>query len=163
MMGSIDSHCQQSRHRPSPIPRVTSNTHGIPVLKAPHSLRTSGFMMQYRSANFSIKRSIFWASPGRRKPFKKCLMASSKGMLVKSIWSTYACMTCTAHSTDKQQQQGAGLRHMPQATRGSSTASCARQFLELPHATHPPHLPLLSTPSKAGTSMDTVPGSTMAY
>mmetsp|Transcript_1720 Transcript_1720/g.4434 ORF Transcript_1720/g.4434 Transcript_1720/m.4434 type:complete len:220 (-) Transcript_1720:2007-2666(-) len=47
--------------------------------------KTSGFWLVNRSANFSMIRSIFWASPGNRKPDKKSRMASAKNMPVKSM------------------------------------------------------------------------------
>mmetsp|Transcript_8611 Transcript_8611/g.26413 ORF Transcript_8611/g.26413 Transcript_8611/m.26413 type:complete len:394 (+) Transcript_8611:4289-5470(+) len=50
---------------------------------------------QYRSANFSIMRSIFCASPGNRKPARKWRIAMSNSMPVKSSWSTYSCSTLT--------------------------------------------------------------------
>mmetsp|Transcript_31389 Transcript_31389/g.35123 ORF Transcript_31389/g.35123 Transcript_31389/m.35123 type:complete len:220 (+) Transcript_31389:163-822(+) len=47
-------------------------------------VKTSGFFRVYRSANFSIIRSIFCASPGKRKPDKNKRIASSKSISVKS-------------------------------------------------------------------------------
>lgn len=55
--------------------------------------KTAGFCRQKRSANFSMMRSIFCASPGRRKPVRKCRMAASKARFPKSIMSTYSCST----------------------------------------------------------------------
>mmetsp|Transcript_47767 Transcript_47767/g.57834 ORF Transcript_47767/g.57834 Transcript_47767/m.57834 type:complete len:206 (-) Transcript_47767:797-1414(-) len=49
---------------------------------------TSSFCLVNRSANFSMIRSIFCASPGKRNPLKNDRMASSKTNPVKSITST---------------------------------------------------------------------------
>mmetsp|Transcript_9999 Transcript_9999/g.34492 ORF Transcript_9999/g.34492 Transcript_9999/m.34492 type:complete len:252 (-) Transcript_9999:301-1056(-) len=57
--------------------------------------KTALFNAQYRSAYFSIMRSIFWASPGRRKPLRKWRMATSNSKPVKSIASTYSWSTLT--------------------------------------------------------------------
>mmetsp|Transcript_34101 Transcript_34101/g.83591 ORF Transcript_34101/g.83591 Transcript_34101/m.83591 type:complete len:298 (-) Transcript_34101:305-1198(-) len=47
-----------------------------------------GFCLQYRSANFSISRSIFCDSPGRRNPSRNLRMASSSISPWKSSAST---------------------------------------------------------------------------
>ena len=56
-------------------------------------LYAPGLHTQKRSANFSINRSIFWDSPGKRNPARKFRMASSSVRPSKSIASTYACIT----------------------------------------------------------------------
>ena len=56
-------------------------------------LYSPGFCLQNLSANFSIRRSIFCDSPGKRKPSRNLRMPSSKVWSVKSIASTYACIT----------------------------------------------------------------------
>mmetsp|Transcript_17210 Transcript_17210/g.49113 ORF Transcript_17210/g.49113 Transcript_17210/m.49113 type:complete len:278 (+) Transcript_17210:2587-3420(+) len=48
---------------------------------------TSLFSAQYRAAKVSMMRSIFWASPGRRKPDRKWRMATSNSRPEKSICS----------------------------------------------------------------------------
>ena len=56
-------------------------------------LYSPGFCLQNLSANFSMSRSIFCDSPGSRKPSRNFLMPSSRVWSVKSIASTYACIT----------------------------------------------------------------------
>ena len=60
----------------------------------------------YRSANLSMKRSIFWASPGKRKDCKNIRKASTKGSSRKSSWSTNACIIATC-SSSLQHKNGA--------------------------------------------------------
>mmetsp|Transcript_7843 Transcript_7843/g.28663 ORF Transcript_7843/g.28663 Transcript_7843/m.28663 type:complete len:230 (+) Transcript_7843:585-1274(+) len=62
-------------------------------------LYAPGFCLQYRSANFSIRRSIFCDSPGRRNPSKNFRIASSSVCAVKSMASTYACITLSIGSS----------------------------------------------------------------
>mmetsp|Transcript_12446 Transcript_12446/g.32744 ORF Transcript_12446/g.32744 Transcript_12446/m.32744 type:complete len:297 (+) Transcript_12446:2627-3517(+) len=56
---------------------------------------TSALRAQYLAAKVSMMRSIFWASPGKRKPARKCLMATSNSRPEKSICSPYECKTLT--------------------------------------------------------------------
>ena len=52
--------------------------------------KTPSFCAQYRSANFSIIRSIFCASPGSQKWPRNLRSAAAKESAPKSIESTYA-------------------------------------------------------------------------
>lgn len=56
----------------------------------------------YRSANLSMNRSIFCASPGRRKACRNVLKALVNGRLVRSIMSTKACMMAMFSSSLKK-------------------------------------------------------------
>ena len=62
-------------------------------------LYAPGFCLQYSSANFSMSRSIFCASPGNRNPARNARIASSSANPAKSIDSAYACMTATFRSS----------------------------------------------------------------
>jgi len=53
----------------------------------------------YRSANLSMNRSIFCASPGSRKDWRYILTASVKVKEEKSSISTKACMIATLLSS----------------------------------------------------------------
>ena len=44
---------------------------------SPVFVKTSGFSSQYLAAKHSIMRSIFWASPGKRKLHRNCLQKAT--------------------------------------------------------------------------------------
>lgn len=67
---------------------------GVPALA-----KVLGLLTTYRSAYFSIKRSICCASPGRRKLCKYFLRAGRNSRFVKSIMSTKACIVLILNSS----------------------------------------------------------------
>lgn len=71
------------------------HTHAhVPVL-----WNTPGLQRQYRWANASIMRSIFWASPGSLKLHRNCLRAWTRFRSVNSCNSRKACRTSMLKSS----------------------------------------------------------------
>lgn len=60
---------------------------------------TPGLQWQYRWANASIMRSIFWASPGSLKLHRNCLRAWTRFKSVNSWSSRKACRTLMLNSS----------------------------------------------------------------
>lgn len=83
----------------------------VPVL-----WNTPGLQRQYRWANASIMRSIFWASPGSLKLHRNCLRAWTRFKSENSCNSRKACRTSmlksSLHNTRKPTQT-----HTPTCTR----------------------------------------------
>lgn len=83
----------------------------VPVL-----WNTPGLQRQYRWANASIMRSIFWASPGSLKLHRNCLRAWTRFKSENSCNSRKACRTSmlksSLHNTRKTTQT-----HTPTCTR----------------------------------------------
>ena len=80
---------------PTPQRVKTSTPSPAPaVFLSPVFVKTSGFSSQYRAAKHSIMRSIFCASPGRRKLHRNCLqstLSSTSHNIVEYIESQPHC------------------------------------------------------------------------
>jgi hypothetical protein len=66
-------------------------------------LKLAGLHLRYRSANFSMSLSIFWASPGRRNPWQQPADRSSRASSVTTTQPLQIAQLLSFHMIEGQE------------------------------------------------------------